>query len=107
MKTNTISVATLLLALLSMPASGAQWTTQAPLKSIYAQSSGDVWVNFEVQQNPDGCINDDWYVLDKDKLNFDVSYSILLAGSHTGKDVKVNIDGCTSDRPKIQKVISY
>ncbi|VUD46268.1 hypothetical protein TDB9533_00789 [Thalassocella blandensis] len=102
------AVTIFLMSIILFPISSwaAGWSNVVKMDRIYPRAEGFVFVDLTgAFYNPDNCKNSGWYRLEKSTPGFENIYSALLAATTAKSEIKVYLNGCVGDYPKIQHVI--
>lgn len=90
----------------SSAASAAGWSSVSKVQRIYQRADGHLYIKLAAMQNPDLCAQNDWYSLPAANQSSSRILSLLMAAKYANEPVKVYLNGCSANKPKIIHIVA-
>lgn len=100
-KKSIVALLTSLIVFSSSNALAFKWGVRTKVTGYYVYAQGDAFVNVEVKENPDKCLEPAYLILDTKAANFKEIYATIVTAQVSGQTVTLNYDGCVGNYPKI------
>lgn len=94
---NILKIAIIFLSLFSVgKVSAVTWGNQVTITGdlLYESEASMVFIETSGNQNPDGCGNDRYIIIDTSQSNFDKVYDIVMRSYEGSLNVSIQYDSC-------------
>lgn len=86
------------------PALAVGWGAQTTISNYYVYATGSAFIKVSNLQNPDGCTNAGYLVLDTSAPNFKAIWAQVIAAHMGGATVSLYYNGCLGNYPRVDAV---